>query len=324
MKGMVRFGAGLLAPAGERARLSILIYHRVLPAPDPLLPWEWDAQLFEQHLRLLSEYFSPLTLTEAVQRLRRNALPARAVCVTFDDGYADNHEVALPILRRYAMPATFFVTTGTLDGGCLWNDQLIEALRLVPGPRLDLTALGLGSHDVGDLRARREALTRILLRVKHRPPPERADLVGAVCELAGLERAPSLMMTSKQVRELHEAGMVIGGHTVTHPILSRLAPQAARKEICDGKDHLEALLGERVTLFAYPNGRPGQDYTAEHVKQVRAAGFEGACSTAWGAGGARADVHQLPRFTPWDRHPFRFALRLMSNLARGPEDRVVC
>ena len=107
-------------------RLSVLAYHRVLPAHDPLFPGEPSAAEFEQRMRWVQANFDVLALGEAVRALREHRLPRRALSITFDDGYADNYTVALPILRRLGLPATFFVATGFLDGGCMFNLSLIH------------------------------------------------------------------------------------------------------------------------------------------------------------------------------------------------------
>ena len=119
----------LAAPAGDRASLCVLIYHRVRSSGDKLDTWNPSAEEFERQMALLSSCFEPLRLTEAIERLESRSLPRGAVAVTFDDGYADNFEVALPILRRHRVPATFFISTGYLDGGRMWNDTVVEAVR---------------------------------------------------------------------------------------------------------------------------------------------------------------------------------------------------
>jgi peptidoglycan/xylan/chitin deacetylase (PgdA/CDA1 family) len=87
----------------------IFTYHRVLERPDPLLPDEPDAALFEQQASWLAQFCNVLSMTDAVRRLAAGTLPARAACITFDDGYANNHDVAMPILRRLGLPATVYV-----------------------------------------------------------------------------------------------------------------------------------------------------------------------------------------------------------------------
>ena len=122
------------------------------------------------------------------------------------------------------------------------------------------------------------------------------------------------MMTSSEVKATRKAGMLIGAHTVSHPILARLTDDAAHQEIADSKRFLEELLGERIGLFAYPNGKPGEDYSRQSVAVVRSLGFDAAVSTQWGCSGLGDDVFQIRRFTPWDRPRMRFGVRMLRNL----------
>ena len=304
----------LLSPPGRLAKLSILIYHRVLPEPDALLPGEPDASGFRWQMRLLKRHFNPLPLDEAVVRLRDGTLPARAVCVTFDDGYADNAVVALPILQEEGVQATFFIAVGYLDGGCMFNDAVIETVRQLPPGQFDLRQEGAYVRHINS-DADRVALYRDVIRnLKYLPPDERSAGARVLADRFGVRLPTNLMMTTEQLRGIVAAGMVVGGHTLSHPILTRVDRRTAQREMRDGKERLEELLGQPVKLFAYPNGRPGQDYGPEHVAMTRACGFDAAVSTAWGAAHRGTDPFQLPRFTPWDKTPRRFALRLARNL----------
>lgn len=304
----------LLSPAGEKARLSVLIFHRVLPEPDPLFPGEPDAKRFETQMRWLSAWFNVLPLAEAIERLRAGTLPARAAAITFDDGYADNCTVALPILRRMGLPATFFIATGYLNGGRMWNDTVIEVMRRAEGAEVDFTALALGRYRTATLDERRHSLGQLLGKLKYLEPDHRETLANDLAVSANLDLPRDLMLTSNQVRALAAAGMGIGGHTVSHPILSRLAEQHARTEMLQGKQQLEAITGSKVTVFAYPNGKPGTDYTMQHARLAREIGFSAAVSTGWGAATKTCDAFQIPRFTPWDRTHWRYALRLARNM----------
>lgn len=307
-----------LSPGGRQG-LSILIYHRVLPQKDPLFPEEIDRTDFDRQLRLLTSMFTVIPLIDAVRRAKAGTLPPNAACITFDDGYADNAEVALPVLQKHGLSATFFVATGFLDGGLMWNDTVIEVVRRSDGPLLDAAAIGLGSHPLETIGRRQQAIASLIGQLKYLPLEERLVQVGRLVELAGVALPDDLMMTSAQVRQLKLAGMDIGGHTVNHPILAKLAPAQARAEIAQGKLALEAMIGAPVALFAYPNGKPGADYVAEHVAIIRELGFEGAVSTSRGASKNNQDLFQLPRFSPWDRTPLRFALRMAHNLMLSPE-----
>lgn len=303
----------LLSPGGRHG-LSIMIYHRVLAAPDPLFPGEIDREAFGSQLGLLKSSFNVLALRDAVRLMRAGRLPPRAACITFDDGYADNAVEALPILRRHGLTATFFVATGFLDGGRMWNDTVIELVRNAPGPRFDARTAGLGWLPLDGPAARRAAIGSLIGHIKYLPMEQRLALVERLAGEADYALAQDLMMSSGQVRQLAAAGMDIGAHTVNHPILAAMPARQAADEIEAGKRCLETLLGAPVPLFAYPNGKPNVDYCAEHVGIVRELGFEGAVSTA--RGGRVGDPYQLPRFTPWDLSGPRFQLRLALTLAR--------
>jgi len=311
---LTRALASCLSPGGERAALSILIFHRVLPRPDPLFPEEFDAGRFDALLGWLGKSFTVIRLERAIALLAAGTLPPRAVAITFDDGYADNFTVARPILEAHGMSATFFIAAGFLDGGRMFNDTIIEAVRAFDGAELDLTRLGLGRFSTRTTTEKREAIDRMLPTVKYLTPDERARIVAGVAEIGGAPLPDDLMMTSRQVRSLHAAGMTIGGHTRSHPILSGLGDAAAFDEIAGGKAMIEAIVGEPISLFAYPNGKPGKDYHARDAQLVRAAGFTAAVSTSPGVARRDADRYQLPRFTPWDRTHLRFGLRLVQNL----------
>ncbi len=290
----------LLAWPPFRQALTILIFHRVLPAPDPLRPGEPSAAEFDRFMGFIADHFSVLPLREAVERLKQNRLPKRACCITFDDGYADNLTVALPILEKHRLPATVFIATGYLDGGRMFNDAVIDAIAKTGHERLDLAGIGLGEHAIGGVAARRVAIATILEQLKYRPPGQRHEDVAHLLERADCGPLPTdIMLTGAQVQELSRRGVAIGGHTVNHAILASIEDDMAREEIAAGKQRLESITGKPVPTFAYPNGRPHKDYSARHAAMVRELGFELAVSTAHGVGKPGSDVFQLPRFTPW-------------------------
>jgi peptidoglycan/xylan/chitin deacetylase (PgdA/CDA1 family) len=289
--------------------LSILIYHRVLAGPDPLFPEQVDARRFEQQMRLVNRWFRVIPLTEAVRRLAERSLPPRAACITFDDGYADSAAVALPILQRHGVSATFFVASGFLDGGCMWNDAVIEVVRNAPGERLNLGRAGFGVLDIGCPVRRRAVIDMLIDTLKYLPPAERIDRIKRMAR-----RFTPTMLSSDQLIALHRAGMEIGAHTVSHPILASISNAEARAEIAGGRARLQDIIQADVAMFAYPNGKPGQDFEERHAAMLRSQGFVGAVTTAWGAARAGTDPFYLPRFTPWDRGDGRFLLRMARNL----------
>jgi len=274
-------------------RLSILIYHRVLPTPDPLLPGVPDVRQFDRQMGILRRGFHVLPLSVAIQHLHQGTLPARAAAITFDDGYADNAEYALPILLRHGLSATFFIASAYLDGGQMWNDHVIAYARRnkMSVPQLD----------------------DMLRQLKYLPFDARQRVAESLAPIAD----PCLMLRRHQVKALAAAGMEIGAHTHQHPILSRMEDDDARRDIARGKAVLENITQQAVSLFAYPNGKPGLDYDQRHVAMVADAGFKAACSTATGVAYEGSDLLQLPRFTPWEPDRLRFLLRLLQQRRHG-------
>jgi peptidoglycan/xylan/chitin deacetylase (PgdA/CDA1 family) len=317
MQGLALRWAASCAALGRGPTLSILIFHRVRPVPDPLFPGEMTASRFEHLMTLVARAFNVLTLGQAITAIDCGALPRRSLVITFDDGYADNAQVALPILRRHGLPATFFIASSFLDGGRMWNDTVIECLRATRRESVDLSAFGLGRASLGDLDSRRNAIEAVLPKVKYLPMVAREEALAWLIDACSPPRLPDrLMMTSDEVRLLHRAGMEIGGHTARHPVLGELSSAEAEQEIRDGRAALQNLIDAPVEVFAYPNGKPHRDYRAEHVEMVRRLGFRGAVSTAQATATLASDRYQLPRFTPWDMASWRWSVRLVAGIGR--------
>lgn len=318
----LRWAAGCAAP-GRGPTLSILIFHRVHAETDPLFPEEMTAGRFDHLMALVAGAFHVMTLGQALTAMDSGTLPRRSLVITFDDGYADNAQVALPILRRHGLPATFFIASAFLDGGRMWNDTVIECLRATARDSVDLSAFGLGQARLGRLDQRRSAIEALLPKVKYMPLAAREDALARLLDSCAAPRLPDgLMMSSDEVRQLHRAGMEIGGHTARHPILGELSAAEAEQEIRDGRAALQNLIDAPVDVFAYPNGQPHRDYRAEHVEIVRRLGFRGAVSTAPATATPASDRYQLPRATPWDMPAWRWSARLVAGLGRTDAERV--
>jgi len=311
-----RTGLSMLCPPGSRARLMILTFHQVPAQPDPLQPGMPDGEVFAEQMGWLAQYCRILPLPEAAERLAQGNLPARAAAVTFDDGYANNLEVAAPVLKSRGIPATFFITTGAVERGIMWNDLVIEGIRDA-GERLDLDDIGLGTHPLPDADSRKAAIRSVIGELKYRALDERMriaeDINARACDRPG----PRLMMTTEQVRELARLGFDIGAHTVNHPILKQQTSEEARAEIEGSRDWVHQVTGRVPASFAYPNGRPGIDFTRDHEEMVRDAGFTVGVSTRWACAKKGDSLFALPRFTPWERQKAGFARRLLKTAVRS-------
>ena len=179
---------------------------------------------------------------------------------------------------------------------------------------LSLPGEPLGTYATDSPEARRLAIAALIHRAKYLDTDARLRLVADLAEQAKVQLPDDLMMRSDQVLALHRAGMQIGAHTVSHPILAGLDDATALAQMSNSRDQLQRLTDAPVPLFAYPNGRPGTDYNARTVVLAQALGFEAAVTTGWGAARQGHNPFELPRFTPWDRSRARFGARLLQNL----------
>ncbi len=295
---------GLRAMAGS-ARLTILTYHRVLPLHEgltyPFPSMVTPRDLFEAQMAYLARNYTVLEFPEAIRLLQCGELPRRAVVVTFDDGYRDNYDHAWPILRKYRIPATFFLVTGALDRQIrLWWDEVAQDIQHLSngplplsddGPLLPrwLALLLKKSHD-GNSQA---AVQEVVHRLNASTWGERTQSLEALHALAGLtsNQYADLMMTWEQVRELQRSGMEIGAHTVTHAFLDEGEEAIVGQEIKGSIERIQERLGVRVRLFSYPRGR-----FAERVKTLlQQTGIEAAVTTTLGRNRPGDDLLQLKR-----------------------------
>ena len=295
-------------------KLSILIYHQVLPAPDPMRPGEPDVEKFRWHMQLLRHYFNPMPLGEAVQRLQQEELPANTVCVTFDDGYKNNLTVAQPVLRELGIPATVFVATAFCHGRNMWNDRLIDLVGNMQLSQLNLETLGMATEALAGPQSRLQLVEKLIPSLKYQGYRERLQIIDELYRTNGVEEAAHKMLTHNEVLRLSQRGVCIGAHTVDHPILKNLSPTEQREQIAGSKYTLENLIGKPVDGFAYPNGRPGTDYDDLSIQMVREAGFNHAVSTTWGISTVETSPFELNRSTPWDQNEARFHLRMLRNV----------
>lgn len=299
-EGIARTVATALSPAGGRGRLAVFCYHQVLDEKDPLRPGEPDKAEFESDVRRLRKMFTVLPLCEAVSRLAERKMPARAACITFDDGYENNHRLAAPILRSAKVPATVFVAGDAVDRGVMWNDLIIETIAK-RGSRCVFDALQLPDSLSPPEGSGPELVANILGYLKYLPLDERWTIAEQFYRSNINSELPRLMMTREMVAELASDGFDIGGHTINHPILTELSPSEANSEVVNCAAWVRRVTGQVPVSFAYPNGAPGRDFGPEHEAMVQRAGFEFAVSTEWSVAKPGANPYSIPRIGPWWR-----------------------
>jgi peptidoglycan/xylan/chitin deacetylase (PgdA/CDA1 family) len=239
--------------------------------------------------------------------------------VTFDDGYRDNLEQALPVLQSLRIPATLFVSSAYLDGDTFFADGINEAIRRAPLTGLDASSLGLPYLDLGGLRARMNAATVVQQILKYRKPAERDAITAQLVAMLAERPLPRLMMTADQLRTMQKAGVSIAAHGHRHPMLSMLTDAEIEADLLENMRILQDITGVRPTEFAYPNGRCGSDFSGRHADLLRHIGVEVAVTTSSGIVRQGNDPLMLPRFSPWDRSTLSFRLRLLREIRKSSD-----
>lgn len=308
----------------------ILSYHRIASAaPDP---WGMrvSPELFFEQMATVARIGTPVSLAEFIRPRSDRALGERKIAVTFDDGYLDNLEQALPVLREFRIPATVFVSTGYTGEPFFWWEALEHALlrpRSLPpefafehgGKQYAWSLAEAATYSPDDYEADCNAMkwrgypgTRVrfyfevfdaLWAIPHAP---RLELVADIMCWAGLDQtslADARPMTAGELTMLASDGLIeIGGHSVNHPPLDQLSRDRQIEEIGGGRAFLEKLLGRKIASFAYPHGK----YNAATLEILAGLDFECACTTEQKAVTRAENAMLLPRIVirNWNRADF--------------------
>ncbi len=259
--------------------------------------------LFRDLCAHLAANYNVLPLHEISATLMRGeALPDRAVALTFDDGYESNYLLAYPTLREFGLPATIFLCTGFIDGTIQpWFHRLELAMARATARLVDIRVGAVTLRfKSGSPAARGAALPMVLRAFKHLQHSAVEEnlnrLIDALQPEDGDIPVPLRAVTWTQARELRDGGLInFGAHTHTHPILGRCTTEAAREEIITSRDRITEELGVTPSMFAYPNGHD-DDYTADTMGLLHEAGFRAAFTMTPGFAQPGKGTYQLPRY----------------------------
>lgn len=322
------------------AATVILMYHRVLAARDD--PWMMcvSPDNFDAQLSAIRRVAEPLSLADYLLASREDRLPARSVVLTFDDGYVDNLEQALPRLSRHDIPATLYVTTANVGTTReFWWDRLEtlllgpdalpgELVLALPGGEASWTLDGAALHTVQTRALDREtpawsARPGTRLRFFYEvwkvlwplPDAQREPLLADVAAWAGGTGVDPTRRTMDrdEIRRIAASGLVsIGAHTIDHPPLPAHPREIQHAQIRGSQATLEDILGRPVVHFAYPHGEHSQDT----VDLLRELGFDSAVTVQQRIAVRDSDPMRLPRFGVKDLPGGEFEAELRTRFER--------
>ena len=213
-------------------------------------------RFFREQLAYLTRHYEVIALSTLVEHIEAGRQPPpHSVVLTFDDGFRDNVENALPILEEFGVPTTVFVVTQSLtDGRLPWSQRLGYLFQHTEAIELQQDLLGSDPVALSDDAQRRRAYARMMQRLM---PLERVPRDAVVDELvAALDVEPPAdrMMTWQHARDLLGGGHEIGAHTYSHALLGRVPATEAKWELQRAMSDLEEHLGLRRPAFCFPAG----------------------------------------------------------------------
>jgi peptidoglycan/xylan/chitin deacetylase (PgdA/CDA1 family) len=280
----------------NRNKALILMYHRFSENEDGAAT---SKRAFEQHLNYLTAHYCVVPLSQIADLIARGErLPPKLAAITIDDGYQDAYEIAFPLLRRYKTPATLFVVTDFIERKTwLWTDKLKFLTPRTTARWLEFSVNNcLSRIELSDARSRSLAAAHVnsLLKAETNQAKDRmileiADSLGVALPYAPPDEFRPLSWD--EIRELDKAGVEIGSHTVTHPILTRIKEEQLRYELRESKAQLESRLGRLVDLFCFPNG----NYDKQVVCETERAGYRCSVTTDYGLNDSSTSLLRLRR-----------------------------
>jgi peptidoglycan/xylan/chitin deacetylase (PgdA/CDA1 family) len=333
-KNLFKFGlyycgmTGSFLESDKGQRVWILRYHSISDYRDQNLRYLTPSiavspAVFERQISFLSSRYAVISLDHAADWIHGAiSLQRQAIVITFDDGYRDNYRHAYPILKKYRVPATFYVVTDAIGNAHpLWTSELIDTVYRARQSQITLQAIDSTPMDLSNDAAKKQ-FTKTLARImRHSDKKAREEIFREMREkLTGPKDGflYDVMMSWDELRAMKRGGMCIGSHTMSHPLLPAISQEEAALEIIGSKTRIEEELDAPASHFAYPN--PGQSvHFNEAVKTlVQQAGYLTARTSSKGSVSRQSDLFELNGISPDNRcnHPALLAWALNGEVER--------
>lgn len=302
-------------PTGGNNTFRILNYHRVNDFNDPFTIDSVAATDFDDQMRHMATSYHVLPLDNIYDRIiHHTPLPAQCIAITFDDGYADNYDFAYPILKKYSLTATIFLTAGCIDSQSpLWFDQVLSAFKKT-GKNTFVCPVTQTVFDIQTIEQKLYTAHVMLEQLKKTDTDQKKAISADILQELGISsndplHNTSTLLTWPLIKEMSADNIFFGSHTMTHPILSRLPEADLNWELRASRQLIEDKINQEVHFLAYPNGKK-KDLTATVIKAVKEAGYKAALTTEPNTNTLSSDTFTWGRYKPWQNHLPQFSLAL--------------
>jgi len=277
-------------------KFIILCYHGIGESGNPLgvAP---TRELFEAQMYFLRQNYRVTSLEEACRELRSGSKSEPGVVITFDDGYRSAYTVAFPILQKYRLPATIYLTVDSVETGQVaWYDRVFLAMAVAPSGELQLDLRGPWRFQLNSPEDRLRAALEVVALLRTFSNSVRCECCALLENRIGLPQnaLSSRVLTWDEIRTMHQAGISFGSHTLTHPVVSQLEPRELDLELGASKCLLEKKLGIPVLDFAFPFGK-ASDCSSAALEMLARSGYRSAVTTVSGVNTPQVNPFELRR-----------------------------
>ncbi len=303
-------------------RAVILCYHGVGSNGFPVYS-DVPTRVFEAQICYLRDHYRIVSLDQLRHELREGGHGRPAIVITFDDGYRNTYTNAFPVLRKYQIPATVYLTVDCIETGKItWYDYIFVALQVHPAGLLDLRPHIPGTYQLGTPAARLSAGLQIMRHLRTLPNSARQFAYSILVDALPVDKCliEDQMMTWSEVKQMQSAGIRFGSHTMTHPVVSRLQSSEMQYELGKSKSIIEQQIGDRVVDFSFPFGQ-SDDCGNNAAALAGRFGYLSAVTSIAGTNVSGVDPVMLRRSSLVEESSLSlFALRLSYMFARGEDE----
>lgn len=290
----------------------ILMYHKIGLQPYEFTP-SLNVKIFEKQINLLRRLYDVISLEEIFSSHLTKKGKSKLI-ITFDDGYRCIYKYAYPILKKYGVPATIFLTVSSIEENKpIWTDLIGYYFETTPEKRIEIVIQDNRMNlSLNNREGRLSALKQIKDLLKDISNKEKLIIIEELRNKLNVNNPGNgtfAMLNWQEINEMSGNNITFGGHTLNHPILSRIPLEEVKKEIIESKRIIEDKISRSVSAFAYPNGQP-EDFN-EGVKRIlKETGYKVACTTIFGKNDNNTDPYELKRIYTSGNSLFKFIGRV--------------
>jgi peptidoglycan/xylan/chitin deacetylase (PgdA/CDA1 family) len=306
-------------------RFVVLCYHGIGESGNPLSSAP-TREAFEAQMLFLRKHYRVVSLEEVYKELRDPRTTEPGVAITFDDGYRSAYTIAFSILQKYRLPATIYLTVDSVETGeVAWYDRVFLAMAVAPSGDVQLDLDGPWRVQLSSHEDRLRAALEVVAYLRALPNSKRRECCALLEKRIALPQSAlsGRVLTWQQIHTMHQAGIAFGSHTLTHPVVSQLAPAELAAELTESRRLLEEKLGGPVMDFAFPFGKES-DCSIAAIEQLSRCGYRSAVTTVSGANTPQVNRFELRRLQVGDDESLaRFAFELNQAFFRAEEPRAL-